>query len=249
MKRKSTLLILLTLITMLALPLTANAAKVKLNKKKTTVYVGDTVRLKVKGTKKKVKWSSSNKNVAAVSKKGKVTGRKEGKATITAKVGKKKYKCKVTVRKKFNLADYSQTVTLSTANIDQYLTCKVLEGDDTGTAFSIKFYWNNRNVYCYDYNDLYIEGKITYDYVNDKGKVCHGKAKFNRKGSHSHWDTITEKAYNQKIEYTSVRGTLQLVQKAAVARIEKGSDSNGKHEYDSLYFLDDSWKSSMFSLL
>jgi len=225
MKRKGTLLILLTLITMLALPLTANAAKVKLNKKKVTVYVGDTVKLKVKGAKKKVKWSSSNKNVAAVSKKGKVTGRKEGKATITAKVEKKKYKCKVTVKRKFNLADYSQTVTLSTANIDQYLTCRVLEGDDTDTAFSIKFYWNNRNVYCYDYRDLYIEGTISYDYVNDKGKVCHDKAKFQRKGSHSHWNTIKENAYNLKTGYTSVKGTLILVQKAGVARIEKGSES------------------------
>lgn len=32
--------------------------------------------------------------------KGKVKGKKAGKATITAKIGKKKYKCKITVKKK-----------------------------------------------------------------------------------------------------------------------------------------------------
>lgn len=81
---------------------TAEAATVKLNKKKATLYVGDTLKLKVKGTKKKVKWSSSKKSVAKVSSKGKVTAKKAGKATITAKVGKKKYKCKITVKSNSN---------------------------------------------------------------------------------------------------------------------------------------------------
>ncbi|MBD9055729.1 MAG: leucine-rich repeat domain-containing protein [Eubacterium ventriosum] len=78
-----------------------NAAyKAKLNKKSVTIYVGKTVQLKVNNNKKKVKWSTSNKKIATVTNKGKVKGKKAGKATITAKVGKKKYKCKVTVKKK-----------------------------------------------------------------------------------------------------------------------------------------------------
>lgn len=44
-----------------------------------------------------VKWSSSNKKVATVTQKGKVTGKARGTATITAKVGKTSYKCRVTV--------------------------------------------------------------------------------------------------------------------------------------------------------
>ena len=78
------------------------AAKTKLNKTKATVYVGKTVKLKLKNkhTKKKVKWKSTNKKVASVSKKGKVKGKKPGKATVIAKVGNKKYKCKITVKKK-----------------------------------------------------------------------------------------------------------------------------------------------------
>lgn len=76
---------------------TVEAAKVKISKKKATLTIGKTLKLKVKKTKKKVKWSSSNKNVATVSKKGKVKAKGTGKATITAKVGKKKLRCKVTV--------------------------------------------------------------------------------------------------------------------------------------------------------
>ena len=94
---KRWLLILLMLVVVLSLPITAQA-KVKINKKKATITVGKTLQLKIKGTKKKKKWSSSNKWVATVNKKGKVKGLRAGRATITAKVGKKKYKCKVTVK-------------------------------------------------------------------------------------------------------------------------------------------------------
>lgn len=74
------------------------ASKIKLSKTKATITKGKTLQLKVKGTKKKVKWSSSSKKIATVSKKGKVTAKKSGKVTITAKVGKKKLKCKITVK-------------------------------------------------------------------------------------------------------------------------------------------------------
>ena len=74
------------------------ASKVKINKTKATGYVGKTTTLKVSGTKKAVKWKTSNKKVATVSSKGKVTAKKAGSATITAKVSGKSYKCKVTVK-------------------------------------------------------------------------------------------------------------------------------------------------------
>jgi len=78
-------------------PFTAQAAA-KLNKTKATIYNGKTLQLKVKGTTKAVRWSSSNDKVAKVSQKGLVTAKKVGKATITANVGTKKYTCKVTVK-------------------------------------------------------------------------------------------------------------------------------------------------------
>ncbi len=67
-----------------------------LSKTKVTLEAGKNTTLKL-DTNKKIKWNSSNKNIASVNAKGKVTAKKAGKATITATVGKKKYKCIVTV--------------------------------------------------------------------------------------------------------------------------------------------------------
>ena len=79
-------------------PMSTNAKKVvKLNKSKLTLQTGKTSKLKLKNTKKKVKWSSKNKKVATVSRKGVVKAVSVGKTMITAKSGKKKYSCKVTV--------------------------------------------------------------------------------------------------------------------------------------------------------
>ena len=72
----------------------------QLNKKKLVLTVGKKAKLKVKGTKKKVKWSSSKKKIATVTKKGVVKAKKKGTAKIVAKIGKKKYTCKVVVKAK-----------------------------------------------------------------------------------------------------------------------------------------------------
>ena len=69
---------------------TVEAATIKLNKSKATLIKGQKLSLKLKGTNAKVTWKSSDKEVATVSSKGKVTAKGKGKATITAKV-KKKY--------------------------------------------------------------------------------------------------------------------------------------------------------------
>lgn len=64
-------------------------AATKISKTKVALIKGQTTTLKVTGTKKKVTWSSSKKSVATVTSKGKVTAKKKGTATITAKVGSK----------------------------------------------------------------------------------------------------------------------------------------------------------------
>ena len=62
------------------------------------LLVGQTNTLSVMNAgKKKIKWSSSKKSVATVTSKGKVKGKKAGTAKITAKVGKNKLICIVTV--------------------------------------------------------------------------------------------------------------------------------------------------------
>ena len=78
--------------------------KVKLSKKSVTVTVGKTVKVKLKNNKKKVKWTvTSGKKNVKLSKKKKtsvtIKGKKVGKAKVQVKVGKKKFVCKVTVKK------------------------------------------------------------------------------------------------------------------------------------------------------
>lgn len=90
--------LILSLCLTLAAPVDAKS-KVKLNITKATLSVGGSINLKLLNNKKKVTWKSSNKKVASVTKKGKVKAKKKGKASIVARVGKKKYTCKVTVGK------------------------------------------------------------------------------------------------------------------------------------------------------
>lgn len=72
--------------------------KPKLSNTRLSVYTKTSKQLKLKGTSRKVTWSSSAPSVVSVNKKGKITARRTGKATITAKVNGVKYKCKVTVK-------------------------------------------------------------------------------------------------------------------------------------------------------
>lgn len=78
------------------------AKKISISQKTLSLKVGKSKKLSLKNLPKnqKVQWASSNKKVATVSAKGKVTAKKAGKAAITATVNKKKYTCKVTVKKK-----------------------------------------------------------------------------------------------------------------------------------------------------
>lgn len=94
-KRGLMILTLMMLVMLLSIP--AQAAKIKLNRKQATITTNQTIKLKVKGTGNKVKWSSNHKNIATVSGKGVVRGINPGTSTITAKVAGKKLRCVVTV--------------------------------------------------------------------------------------------------------------------------------------------------------
>ncbi len=125
-KKKILIAVMQILVLIVALSYSVDTfAAAKINKKTATVVVGKTITLKITGTKKAVKWYSSNKRIATVSKTGKVKGKKPGRVTITAKAGKKTFKCKVTVKqvpikavasaatKKYNAGEYSITKTHS----------------------------------------------------------------------------------------------------------------------------------------
>ena len=92
-------------ITAFAGPVNA-ASKPSLSKKTVTLKKGKKTTIKLKNARKRVIWKSSNKKIVKIVKiKGKrrstvtIKGLKKGTAYITAKVGKKKYKCKVKVGK------------------------------------------------------------------------------------------------------------------------------------------------------
>lgn len=84
---------------MMGKPVQVKAAELKLNSTQKTLIIGSTHKLRVRNNDadKAVTWKSSNPKIASVSKAGLVTAKKAGTATITAKVGKKKLTCKVTV--------------------------------------------------------------------------------------------------------------------------------------------------------
>ncbi len=88
----STIIVICLVLTIIPIGgITAEAAKkITLNKKTAKIEVKKTVKLKLKNAKaSKVKWSSKNKKIAIVSKKGVVKGVKKGTTKIYAKYKKR----------------------------------------------------------------------------------------------------------------------------------------------------------------
>ena len=126
----------------------------KISATKASIPYSGSKTLKINYTGKKAKWSSSNKKVAVVNSKGKVTAKGLGNCTITAKIGKKKYTCKVKVyRKKPDLVaaiDYYATR-------DNYFAIKYKNyGDSTVTILPNNAKALNRDYKSYD-RKLYIK--------------------------------------------------------------------------------------------
>ncbi len=111
-KRKTVAVLLLISLILSMLPCKDLAAKkkkkMKFSKTKITMKVGEDKYLKIKNNTKpkSVKWSTSNKKVVYFDSKSEqdcwLVARKAGTARITAKIGKVKLTCKVTVKKSRN---------------------------------------------------------------------------------------------------------------------------------------------------
>lgn len=92
----------------------AKTAPMKISSEELVMLKGTHKKLKIINlpqTPVKIKWSTSNKFAATVTKKGKIKALNYGTAKITAKCGKKKFLCKVTI------PDTSRTVTLNTTKV------------------------------------------------------------------------------------------------------------------------------------
>lgn len=72
--------------------------KVEISRTKMVMMVGEKKQLKIKNADKKVIWSSTRKEVAAVNKNGVVKAKEEGETKIVARLGNKKFSCKLTVK-------------------------------------------------------------------------------------------------------------------------------------------------------
>lgn len=105
-KKLALLAILFAMCVSILVPMNAQAAskkKIKLNKTKVQLVKGTKYQLKLKDKNgktisyKSIKFSSKNKKIATVNKKGKITAKKNGTTYIYAKYKGKKYKCKVVV--------------------------------------------------------------------------------------------------------------------------------------------------------
>lgn len=107
MKKALSIILVFILISYLTTPQTVYAATVKINRSKVELCVGDSTTLKLIAASGTIKWVSSDKKVASISKTGKLTAIAPGIATITASNNKKEYKCTVTVK------DTTVTVTIS----------------------------------------------------------------------------------------------------------------------------------------
>lgn len=168
MKKKKIGLVMLIFMMMLVLfsgNVMAKRSAISATSKK--IYIGKTIRLKVK-TSKKVKWNSSNKSVAKVSSRGNVRGIKAGKAVITAKVGNKKWRCKVEVK------PYSISQMKSVIN-KYFNTHKIWRGCYVSSDFKPRKK-GGKYVYCIRSRNGWVAnvliGFMEVDYKTGKGKLA-----------------------------------------------------------------------------
>ncbi len=81
------ILLVVSIILVVLSPFSAKAGAFNVNKKKAIMEVDSFLQIKTTGSSGKIKWSSSDKSVATVSKKGKITAKAEGSCVIYAKDG------------------------------------------------------------------------------------------------------------------------------------------------------------------
>lgn len=165
--------LIICLLLTLMLPSQISAAP-KLNKSKATLYVGETLQLKLKGASKKISWKSNKTSVASVNSKGKVTAKKGGKATITAIYGKTKISCVVTV-KYAECGDGSMYISTPSGNSKNNKVPTLSISKDT-VLCQIGFYVSDFNSKYTTF--IYVDGK-----QNFKWKVSDGSSSITLTGS------------------------------------------------------------------
>lgn len=195
----SSLLICFLVLTTIVTPI--KATSIKLNATSLTLKNVRTYTLKVKNTRKKVKWSSSNKKIAIVSSKGKVTAKKNGTCYIYAKVSGKKLKCKVTVK---SPSIQAKSVTLNkktlTLNWGSQYTLKAKISPTNTTNKTLKWKSSDTNVVS-----ISSSGKIT---ANNPGSALITVTTSNNKKSTCKV-TVKNQYYISKKTFKKLKATNQ----------------------------------------
>lgn len=94
-------------------------SKVSITPLKKTIYINQTCKINLQNNKTKVKWTVSNNKIRIVNKNNKyatIKGLKVGSAYIKAKIGKKTYRSKMTIKKKVVKTPSAPTVKNYTYN-------------------------------------------------------------------------------------------------------------------------------------
>lgn len=200
MKKVIVLCIIFSLILTL-IPTSTVQAAIKINKKTITIEIGETFTLKITGTNSAVKWTSSDPDIATVSKSGKVTGVYYGQAKITAKVKNKTYSCVV------NVWPENLDITLYESDNIRLSYFNVVEGwayfnvtNKTDEQFSIADEYiiidgitYPGSGYCSDVPPNYTKA-YAYDTVSDIDKIINISGKFKFFGN----DVITIEEFDFK---------------------------------------------------
>ncbi len=166
---------------------TKAAGKVKLSDTKKTISVGQTATIKLSNNSGKVTWSATNKNIKIVSKnskQAKIKGVKKGTSYLQAKVGKKTYKCKVTVREaskkksiqgiEYELKDTGRGVVAILKNKNNYhvsMTAKMAyykNGKMIGTVSDANYAFEKGKTCALFFNAPYDSNYRKMDYDNYK---------------------------------------------------------------------------------
>jgi hypothetical protein len=160
---KKVLAIIVVLALCLSLfPSSAFAATLRLSNTSLTLNEGGSYRLSVNTT-SSIKWSTSNKNVATVSSKGTVKAVKEGNATITAVVSKKKLTCKVRVKDVLTGKEAAENITYETHELQDQLIIILQNKNKVNIQAEIQ-------VLYYDNNDSVISTESGYIWTFESGK-------------------------------------------------------------------------------
>ncbi len=139
-------------------PTTKAVSSVTLNKKSATLLTGKTITLKASikpsdATDKTLTWSSSNKKIATVNKKGVVKGLKKGTVTITATTGNgKKATCKITVNNPIKVKSIKFAKKSYSIKKGKKLTLKLTFKPKNATNKEVTYKTSNKKIATVDKN-------------------------------------------------------------------------------------------------